>query len=111
MEFSHYRAWARRFKNATINLCVFAAPGADMARLQDDLVYDWRPEFSGGASIVIFAVRRRIVEGVTRLSSDLSGTGVSGLGDRVTVKGERGTSPVPCLCRFRRRWRRPRRWP
>jgi hypothetical protein len=77
------------------HLCVFVAPEADMARLQGDLVYDCRLEFSGGASVAIFGGRLRFAEGVTRLSGDLSGVGVSGLGDTVFVEGERGTSPVP----------------
>ena len=81
--------------NAMTNLCVFAAPEADMARLCGDLVYDCRLEFSGGAAAVIFSGRLHFAEGVTRLSSDLSGLGVSGLGDTVAVEGERGTSPVP----------------
>ena len=77
------------------HLCVFVAPEADMARLQGDLVYDCRLEFSGGASIVIFGGRLCFSPGVTRLPSDLSGTGVAGLGDTVGVEGERGASPVP----------------
>ena len=81
--------------DAATHLCVFVAPEADMARLQGDLVYDCRLEFAGGASMVIFGGRLHFAEGVTRLSSDLSGTGVSGLGDTVTVDGERGASPVP----------------
>ena len=81
--------------NSTTNLAVFVAPEADLARLAGDYVYDCRLEFSGGAAAVIFGGRLRVAEGVTRLTADLSGTGVSGLGDTVEVEGERGTSPVP----------------
>jgi hypothetical protein len=82
------------FSPAT-NLCVFVAPEADMARMRGDLVYDCRLEFSGGASVVIFGGRLCFSAGVTRLFSDLSGTGVSALGDTVAVEGERGATPVP----------------
>jgi hypothetical protein len=81
--------------NPATNLCVFIAPEADMARMQGDFVYDCRLEFSGGASIVIFGGRLGFSSGVTRLSADLSGAGVSGVGDTVSVEGERACSPVP----------------
>ena len=74
--------------NPTTNLCVFVAPEADMARMHGDFVYDCRLEFSGGSSIVIFGGRLVFLAGVTRLSSDLSGASVSGLGDTVRVEGE-----------------------
>jgi hypothetical protein len=81
--------------NPTTNLCVFVAPEADMARMQGDFVYDCRLEFSGGGSIVIFGGRLGFLAGVTRLADDLSGASVSGLGDTVSVEGERAISPVP----------------
>jgi hypothetical protein len=81
--------------DATTHLAVFVAPEADMARLQGDLVYDCRLEFSDGASAVLFGGRLRVAEGVTRLTADQAGDGVPGLGDTVEVEGERGSSPVP----------------
>ena len=81
--------------NAGTNLCVFAAPEEDTAALSGPLVYDCRLEFSGGTSIVIFGGSLVFSEGVTRRSSDLSGAGISGIGDTVTVDGERSTSPTP----------------
>lgn len=79
----------------TTNLCVFVAPEADLARMRGDFVYDCRLEFAGGASVVIFGGRLSFSTGVTRLSSEFAGTGVSGLGDTVDVEGERDASPVP----------------
>jgi hypothetical protein len=81
--------------NPTSNLCVFVAPEADMARMQGDYFYDCRLEFSGGEAIVIFGGRIRFSGGVTRTFGDTAATGVSGLGDTVSVDGESGTSPVP----------------
>ena len=81
--------------SALTNLAVFVAPEADTAALSGDFVYDCRLEFPGGASIVIFGGRLTFATGVTRRAADLTGTGVSGIGDTVTVDGERGTSPVP----------------
>jgi hypothetical protein len=76
------------------NLCVFSAPEADMARMTGEFVYDCRLEFSSGASIVIFGGRLRFLTGVTRLPADVAATGVSGIGDTVSVEGETGTSSV-----------------
>ena len=81
--------------NATTNLCVFSAPESDMASLSGDLVYDCRLEFPSGASIIVFGGLLRVSEGITRMPADLVDTGISGIGDTVTVDGERGTSPVP----------------
>ena len=81
--------------NATTNLCVFSAPESDMAALSGDIVYDCRLEFAGGESIIVFGGLLRVSEGITRMPADLVDTGISGIGDTVTVDGECGTSPVP----------------
>jgi hypothetical protein len=80
--------------NPTTNLAVFTAPLADMGALSGDLDYDVRLEFPTG---VVPLVRGNLAfhPGVTRTSGDSSATGVSGIGDTVTVDGERASSPVP----------------
>jgi hypothetical protein len=81
--------------DAATHLAVFAAPVEDAGLLAGDLVYDCRIELPGDKPFVIFGGVLRATVGVTRLPADLTATGVPGLGDTVTVDGERGTLPVP----------------
>lgn len=81
--------------NSATNLAVFSAPESDMAALGGDLVYDCRLEFAGGVAQVIFGGRLTVAEGITRCAAGLAGSGVSGVGDTVTVDGERAASQVP----------------
>jgi len=78
------------------NLCVFAAPESDMAAMTGGLAYDCRLELPGGECLPLFSGRIVWMPGVTRIASDATAqTGVSGLGDTVSVDGESSTSPVP----------------
>jgi hypothetical protein len=78
------------------NLCVFAAPESDMAAMHGPLVYDVRLELPGGECVSLFSGRIVWTPGVTRTASDATAqTGVSSLGDTVSVDGEAATSPVP----------------
>ena len=78
------------------NLCVFAAPESDMAAMTGVTVYDCRLELPGGECVPLFSGRIVWTPGVTRIASDATAqTGVSGIGDTVSVDGEEGTSPVP----------------
>ena len=80
----------------TTNLCVFAAPKSDMAAMSGSLVYDCRLELPGGECLPLFSGRIVWTPGVTRTASDATAqTGVSGLGDTVSVDGEEDRSPVP----------------
>jgi hypothetical protein len=69
-------------------LCTFSAPVSDMARMPPALNYDCRLELSGGENVVMFSGAMFFSPGVTRGPSDSSATGVSGVGDTVTVDGE-----------------------
>jgi hypothetical protein len=78
------------------NLCVFAAPESDMAGMTGTMAYDCRLELPGGECLPLFAGRIVWTPGVTRATGDASAqTGVSGLGDTVTVDGESSADPVP----------------
>jgi uncharacterized Zn-binding protein involved in type VI secretion len=77
------------------NLCVFAAPEADMAAMNDNLVYDCRLELPGGECLPLFGGRIVWTPGVTRLAGDATQTGIAGLGDTVAVDGEGSTGAVP----------------
>ena len=82
--------------DAITNLCVFAAPEADMAAMAGALAYDCRLELPGGECLPLFSGRIVWTPGVTRTAGDATAqTGVSGLGDTVSVDGEAETSPVP----------------
>jgi hypothetical protein len=77
------------------NLCVFAAPQPDMVAMTDNLVYDCRLELPGGGCVPLFSGQIRWMRGVTRMPSDATTqTGVSVIGDTVSVAGETAASPV-----------------
>ena len=81
--------------NATTNLAVFTAPLSDVEAMPCDLIYDARLEFAGGPVVPLFGGRLSFAPGVTRLMGESSASGVSGMGDTVSVTGETSTSPVP----------------
>ena len=78
------------------NFAVFAASEAVISALSGSMVYDCRLELPGGESLVLFGGRLVLAAGVTRKSTDATTqTGLTGIGDTVTVDGETSSSPVP----------------
>lgn len=77
------------------NLAVFVAPESAMLSLAGRYAVDARAELPGGETITLFSGTLQILTGVTRLTSDSSMTGTTGIGDTVLVVGEADPAPVP----------------
>lgn len=77
------------------HLAVFVAPESAMLSLAGRYAVDARAELPGGEAITLFSGTLQILTGVTRLTSDSSMTGTTGIGDTVLVVGEADPAPVP----------------